>query len=101
MKLKKGDTVKIITGKDRGKTGTVMKAFPETGKVSIEGANMYKKRLRPKKQNQKGEVVLVARPLPASNVMIVCPNCKQPARIGSRTEGNTKVRYCKKCQAAI
>jgi len=99
MYIKKGDTVKILSGKDRGKAGAVLHAFPATGRVSIEGMNLYKKRSRPKRQGQKGETVLVVRPLDVSKVMLVCRVCKRPARIGHRTDGNTRVRYCKKCNA--
>ena len=101
MKLKKGDQVKIIAGKDRDKTGAILHVFPESERVSVEGLNLYKKRVRPKQQNQKGETVLVARPMAAANVMLVCANCKRTTRIGLRVEGERKVRYCKKCQVNI
>jgi len=100
MKIKKGDNIKMLGGKDRGKTGTVMKVFPETGFVTVEGLNLFKKRTKPKKQGQKGETVLLARPLPASRVAIICQSCKKPTRVGFRMEGDTKVRYCKKCESA-
>lgn len=93
--------MKIVAGKDRGKTGAVLKVFPEEGKVSIEGINLYKKRVKPKAQGRKGETVLVARPLHASNVMMVCGNCKNAVRVGKRMEGNQKVGVCKKCGAII
>jgi large subunit ribosomal protein L24 len=99
MKLKKGDNVKIMGGKDRGKTGTVLRAMPEEDRVIVDGLNIFKKRSRPKKQGQKGEVVLVPRPMPASKVMLVCSNCKNPTRIGFRMDGPRKVRYCKKCKS--
>ena len=101
MKIKKGDKVQIISGKDRGKAGTVLHVFPERDRISIEGLNVYKKRVRPKKQGQKGETVAVARPLAASNVMILCPSCGKPTRIGSKVEGDRKSRVCKKCGATI
>ena len=101
MKIKKGDQVKIIVGKDRGKTATVTRAFPKEDKITVEGVNLYKKRVKPKRAGQKGEMVMVARPLQVSNAMIVCPNCKIPSRIGYRVEANQKVRYCKKCRAGI
>lgn len=101
MRIKKGDHVKIIAGKDRGKTATVTRAFPKDGKIIVEGVNLYKKRVKPKRGGQKGETVLVPRPLYASNAMLVCPNCKVPARIGYHFESNQKVRYCKKCGARI
>ncbi len=101
MRLKKGDQVKIVSGKDRGKTGTVIRVSPDGDRLSVEGINVYKKRMRPKAQGKKGETVEVVRPLHASNVMLFCKNCKNPTRLGMRWEGNTKLRYCKKCQATI
>lgn len=99
MNLKKGDHIKMMTGKDRGKTGTVLSVFPDEGKISVEGINLYKKRVRPKRQGEKGETVHVPRPFYASRAMLVCTNCKQTTRVGHRLEGNRKVRYCKKCKA--
>jgi large subunit ribosomal protein L24 len=99
MKLKKGDTIKIISGKDRGKTGTVLTAFPETGKISVDGLNMFKKRSKPKKQGEKGQTVNVPRPFTASKAMLICNDCKKPTRLGYRMEGDKKVRYCKKCKS--
>lgn len=100
MNIKKGDQVKIISGKDRGKTGAVIRVLPEDGKITVEGLNLYKKRVRPKAQGQKGEMVLVPRPLQASKTMIVCASCKKPTRVGYRFMDNgQKVRYCRKCHA--
>jgi len=99
MRIKKGDNVKIISGKDRGKTGNVSRIFPDENRLAVEGLNLYKKRVRPKRQGQKGEMVLVPRPLSASKVMLVCSNCKKPTRIGFRISGKQKVRCCKKCGA--
>jgi large subunit ribosomal protein L24 len=101
MKLKKGDNVKIISGKDRGKTGTLMEVMPGANRVVIDGLNVFKKRSKPKKQGEVGQTVLVPRPLQASNVMLVCSNCKKPTRIGNRLEGARNIRYCKKCKATI
>ena len=100
MKIKKGDQVKVRSGKDRGKTGTVMHVFPDTMLVTLEGLNLFKKRTKPKKQGAKGETVLIARPLPASRVMLICKSCKKATRVGFRMEGEKKVRYCKKCESA-
>ena|SRR3989344_1493970 len=99
MKFKKGDNVKIMGGKDRGKTGKIMHAFPNEERITIDGLNIFKKRSRPTKQGQKGEIVLVPRPMPASKVMLICTNCKNPTRVGFRLEDARKVRYCKKCKA--
>lgn len=101
MKIKKGDHVKIMSGKDRGKTGTVTAAFPEMDKIAIEGLNVFKKRSRPKKQGESGQIVEISRSMPASKVMIICANCKNPTRVGYHTEGAAKVRYCKKCKANL
>jgi len=101
MRLKKGDNVKILSGKDRGKTGVVMRALPGGEKIVIENINIFKKRSKPKKQGEKGQMVLVPRPLTASKVMLICSSCKEPTRVGSRLDGAKKVRYCKKCKATI
>jgi large subunit ribosomal protein L24 len=101
MKLKKGDSVKILSGKDRGRTGVVLKAYPDDNRIQIDGLNVFKKRSKPRKQGEKGQVVAVSRPLAASKVMIICPNCKSPTRMGGRMEGTRKVRYCKKCKATL
>jgi len=99
MKLKKGDQVKIISGKDRNKTGSVLHVFPEVNKITVEGFNLYKKRSKPKQQGQKGEIVLVPRPLTVSKVMLICKSCKKSIRPGYRFDGANKVRFCRKCQA--
>jgi large subunit ribosomal protein L24 len=101
MKIKKGDNVKILSGKDRGKTGVVLKAMPTAEKIMIDGLNVFKKRSKPRKQGEKGQIVAVSRPMPVSNVMLICPTCKLPTRVGGRVEGNRNVRYCKKCKATI
>ncbi|MBI2591627.1 MAG: 50S ribosomal protein L24 [Candidatus Brennerbacteria bacterium] len=101
MKLKKGDTIKIIKGKDRGKTGKVINVDRLNNKITAEGLNLFKKHSKPKRQGQKGEVILVTRPLNAANAMIVCPACKQTARVGYRFENDVKLRLCKKCKSKI
>jgi len=101
MHIKKGDTVKITVGKDRGKTGKVTSVDAKLGKLHVEGLNLYKKHVRPRKQGEKGEIVSVARPLDVSNVAIICPNCNKQTRVGQRKDGEKKVRYCAKCKGAI
>lgn len=101
MKIIKGDNVKVLAGKDRGKTGVVSAAFPMTGKIAVEGVNKFKKNAKPKRQGEKGQLVEVSRPMLASKVMLICPSCKEPTRVGGRTEGSRKVRYCKKCKSTI
>ena len=101
MNIKKGDIVKIIKGKDSGKTGKVLKISDEKNKVTIEGLNLFKKHVKPKKQEEKGEIVSVPRPINASNIMLMCANCGQPTRIGYVVDGQSKTRICKKCKAMI
>jgi len=101
MNIKKNDTVKILTGKDRGKIGKVIKVDLKSRKLMVEGLNLYKKHMRPKKQGEKGEIIQISRPINVSNLMIVCPNCKQPNRVGFRFEDKNKFRYCKKCHSKI
>lgn len=101
MKIKKDDTVRILSGKDRGKTGKVLAVLVEDGRVTVEGVNVYAKRVRPKRQGQKGETVHLPRPLNASNVELVCPSCKKVTRARMRIEGTKKTRACTHCQAAI
>ena len=91
----------MIAGKDRGKTGKIIKSFPLGGKVLVEGINQYKKHVRPKKQGEKGEIIIVSRPLDLSNVQLICPSCGQASKIGYQTGQKEKIRYCKKCKAAI
>ena len=101
MKIHKGDNVQIMIGKDRGKQGKVLKMESKSNKIYIQGLNVFKKHQRPKKQNEKGEIISVNRPLNISNVKIVCTSCNKPTRVGFKIESENKVRYCKKCQAII
>lgn len=101
MKLRKGDNVKVLSGKDRGKTGKVLHAYPEESKVLVEGINLFKKHRRPRKQGEKGEIVTVSRPLSAAKVAIVCRSCGKTTRIGVRIEGEKRARHCKKCGAEL
>lgn len=100
MKLKKGDNVQIISGKDKGKSGTIQEILLEKDRVVVQGLNLKKKRRRPQKQNEKGQTVEIARSLNASNVMLICKNCKKPTRVGFRMDGDKKVRFCKQCEAS-
>lgn len=99
MYLKKGDQVKILTGKDKGKTSTVLSASRETGRIIVDGLNLVSKRNRPKQQGKTGETVKVPRSIQASNAALVCKNCKKATRVGFRVTDSVKVRYCKKCEA--
>ena len=101
MKLIKGDKVIVIKGKERNKSNKVIKVMPKESMVVVDGLNMRKKTIRPKKQGERGQIVSVPWPIHADNVMLVCASCNKPTRIGHRMEGDKKVRYCKKCKAVI
>ena len=107
--VKSGDTVKVLSGEDKGKTGKVQKAFPETGKVIVEGVAMVKKHQKPRGQGMPGGIVDKEAAISASKVMIVCPKCGKPTKVGHKLvegEGKAsrrKVRVCKNkgCGATI
>lgn len=101
MKIKKGDKVLILTGKDRNKTGLVLIALPKVRKVVVEGLNLATRHVKPKRSGEKGQRLQVPRPLDISNVKLICPRCKQPTRVGYIFEGKIKKRICKKCKAVI
>lgn len=101
MNIKKGDTVFILKGKDRGKSGKIASVNPEENRVVVQGLNMAKRSVRPKKAGDKGQIVSIAQSLNASNVMLLCPSCGKRSKVGYRMEGETKKRYCKKCSNAI
>ena len=100
MRIKSGDNVKVIAGKDRGKTGKVVQAFPRLGLLSVEGINLAIKHLRPRKAGETGQKVQFPAPLPAAKVMLVCPRCGKPTRVGVvvPTTGRRQ-RRCRRCQA--
>ncbi len=95
IKIKKGDTVAVITGKDRGKTGKVLSVFPRKSLILVEGVNIKKRHQRPRKENQKGQIVDKTLPFHISNVMIVDPETKKPTRIRMETKGGEKSRVAK------
>lgn len=101
MKIKKNDTIKIISGKDKNKTGKVIKVIPDKGKILIEGLNLYKKHIRPKREGEKGQTILMPRPIDVSNIMIICQSCGKAGRIGYMIKNDVKIRICKKCGAKI
>lgn len=101
MNIKKGDRVKVLTGKDAGAEGVVLEAFPQKQRVSVEKVNMVKKHLRPTQANPSGGISEMEAPIHVSNVQIVCPACKKPTRINMRREDGKKVRVCNKCGADI
>lgn len=100
MKIKKGDKVKIILGKDRGKEGKVEYALGKDKRVFVGGANLYKRHVR-KQGSIEGGIIDIPKSLDISNVVLICPNCKKPTKVGLKFEGNEKVRICKKCGQEI
>lgn len=101
MKFKKGDEIKIISGKDSGKTGKISKVYPKLDSVLVDGLNMFKKHMRKRQADKKGEIVLVPRPLKVSVIRMLCKNCGKVTRIGYDLNGEEKVRICKKCKQSI
>lgn len=101
MKIKKGDTVKIISGKDRGKTAKVLHVYGKESRLLAEGVNLKKKHTRPKEQGKKGQIVQIPAPFPSSIAMLFCPVCKKGVRVGYKDEAGKKARICKRCQTAI
>lgn len=101
MKIKKGDNVIIQKGKDKGKKGKVQKVFPKKGKLVVEGMNMRKKHVKPKRAGEKGQVVQLTGLMFIDNVSLVCPKCQKPTRVGFKTQGSKKYRFCKQCKAEI
>lgn len=101
MKLRKNDQVKVVVGKDAGKTGKVEKVFKKKGLILITGVNQYKRHMKARSQNQPSEIITLTKPLAIGNVMLVCPNCHKLTRIGFKDDGKAKIRICKKCQEKI
>ncbi len=101
MKIKKGDTVRILTGKDAGKSGKVVSVLVNERRITVEGLNVYKKHVRPKREGEKGQIVDVVRPIDVSNAALVCPSCHKSIRVGYRVGDKSKIRYCRKCGSAI
>ena len=97
LKIKKGDTVQVITGKDRGRTGKVLRTVPADGKVVIEGINIATKHVKPRNAQQQGGSVKQELPLAACKVMVVCPKCHKPTRIKTEIADGKKNRVCKHC----
>ena len=91
----------IIKGKDRGKSGKVALVNPLDNKVVVHGLNQFKKTVRPKKQGERGQIITVSRPVPIGNVMLVCPSCGKPSRVGFSVSKDKKQRICKKCKGTI
>jgi large subunit ribosomal protein L24 len=100
LKLRKGDRVVVLSGKDVGKEGEVTRVIPERRMVIIDGVNVARRHQRPTKATMQGGIIDKDMPIPISNVAIICPNCG-PSRVGYKLEGGEKTRVCKKCDTEI
>ena len=100
--LRRNDTVKVITGRDKGKEGRVLRVFPNDSKILVEHVMMVKKHVRPNPQrNVKGGIAEQESRIALSNVALMCASCKRPVRIGHEFQGERKVRVCRKCGATL
>lgn len=97
MKIRRQDTVLIISGKDRGKKAKVLKVFPDERKIAVEGVNIRKKHVRPRKSGEKGQIAEIAAPIHISNAKLICPKCGKAVRVGYKIIEKNKLRVCKKC----
>lgn len=100
-RIQRGDTVRILLGKDRGKQGRVLAVVPQRGRVIVEGLNQVKKHVRARRAGEKGQRVTIAAPLDISNVQLICPACGQATRVAIKRQAGDRTRVCKKCQADI
>ena len=102
MRIHKGDTVRVMTGKNKGRTAEVVRAIPEKNRVIVEGVNVAKRHAKPTRATQQGGVIDKFMPVHVSTVALVCKSCDQPTRVGYRFEDDgDKVRFCKKCGSVL
>ena len=100
--LKVNDQVEVITGKDKGRVGKILRIYTKTNRALVERVNMIKRHTKPTAAGQQGQIVEKEAPVPVSNLMVVCPKCTETARIGRKTlDDGSKVRVCKKCSESI
>ena len=97
MNIKKGDNVLVLTGKDAGRKGKVLRVLPKANKVVVEGLNKVKKHQKPSRTVPQGGIINIEAPLNASNVMLVCSKCNRPTRVGKAVLETERARKCKKC----
>lgn len=101
MKVRKGDKVRVIYGKDKGREGIVERVYRKSNKILVPGINIFKKHVKKNEKMPQGGIVEIPRPLDVSKVMIICPKCKKPTRVGYNIENKKKFRVCKKCKSRI
>jgi large subunit ribosomal protein L24 len=101
LRIKRGDRVTVISGKDKGTTSVVMRTIPESRKVVVEKVAIAKKAQRPTRDNPQGGIISIEKPIHVSTVMLVCPQCDEPTRISIAVRDGAKTRVCKKCRKDI
>jgi len=101
MKIKKGDTVRILYGKDSGKQGVVVATNPKSKKIVVDGINVYKKHVKGDGRTKTSEILTIVKPLDVSKVILICSSCGKPTRVGIKREGDKVERVCKKCNKVI
>ena len=101
MKLRKGDKVIVRAGRDLGKSGEITRVLPRSAEVVVEGLNVAKRHTKPSNKHPKGGILEITKPVPAGKVALVCPQCKQPTRVGYQLNKASKERICRKCKAVI
>ncbi len=99
--VKKGDTVKVLSGKSRGKTAKVLQVLPRESRVIVEGVNIRKRHMKPRRQGEKGQIITSPAPIAVANVMLVCLSCSQPQRSRYVIANGAKARVCRKCGSTI
>ena len=101
MKVKTGDEVIVLLGKDKGKKGRIERVFPKINKVLVSGVNIYKRHKKPQGKTLQGGIIDITKPISTSSVALVCPKCNLPTKIGFKLENKDKKRICKKCRQII
>ncbi len=101
MKIRKGDTIIVTAGKDKGKKGKIEAVFPEEETIAVAGVGMYKRHMKKRDEKHPGGIIDMTRPIPVANVALVCPTCKQQTRVGHLVTKGEKIRICRKCEAKI
>ena len=101
MRIKKGDTVQILSGNDKGKQGEVLEVIPKTEKILVKGVNIRKKHVKPRKQGEEGGIISSECAIHRSKANVLCPKCNKATKVGYTVEKDEKVRVCKKCGAKL
>lgn len=101
MKIKTGDNIMVLAGKDQGKKGLIIKAMPKDEKVVVSGINMSKHHLKPSRKSPRGGIIDMPSPITASNVIVICPHCGRPTRVAFKINNDIKERICRKCQGNL